>query len=592
MTHLDYFVIVVYFAFFLLLGPIYKSFSKNSSDYFRGGGTMVWWMVGSSAFVMSFSAWTFVGGASRAYETGTYFLLLYFANVIALIFAYFFVAARIRNMRIITPVDGIKRRYGAINEQFFTWLKLPFFLLLGGVGLYVISTFMAAVFNLPVMLLVPIIGVTVTFMAITGGAWSVIASDFVQFLTVIVITVVLAVLALQHPSVGGMSGLIEQMPKEHIDWTSFARPSVLILFSVTLLVNQMIFNNSMEAGAARYVFVKNGKDAKKAVLLQIAGFIILVPIWMIPAIAATILHPDLAQEYAHLNNPTEAAYVAVAITLLPQGLLGLLVCGIFAATMSSMDSGLNRSAGMIVRNFYLPMINPDASEEKQLLLGKILTGVFGIFIICSGMAFSTLENMPIFNLLLLVAASVGLPAAIPLFFGMYVRRTPPWAAWTTTLLGLLFGLGLNILLVHDNLQAIYVFFGATVPLTASELPDVKLGIVTATLAITCTAWYFFSTLFTFRSSKKYKMMVDDFFTDMHTPIDSDKEHAPSRESDDRQYKVMGFICMAYGGFITFFGLVPNSLGGHLSFFFCGGTIFGVGGIICWMGRQVIRSRQE
>jgi SSS family solute:Na+ symporter len=592
MTTIDFIVVIAYFAFVLLLGPIYKSFSKNSSDYFRGGGTMLWWMVGSSAFVMSFSAWTFVGGAARAYETGTYFLLLYFANVVALIFAYFFVAARIRNMRIITPIDGIKRRYGPINEQFFTWLQLPFFLLIAGVGLYVISTFMAAVFHLPLMVLIPIIGVTVTFMAIMGGAWSVIASDFIQFLTVIVITVVLAVLAVQHPSVGGMSGLLEQMPREHIDWTSFARPSVLIFFSITLLINQLIFNNSMQAGAARYVFVKNGNDAKKAVLIQIVGFIILVPIWMIPAIAATILHPDLAQEYAHLNNPTEAAYVAVAITLLPSGLLGLLVCGIFAATMSTMDSGLNRSAGMIVRNFYLPIINSDASEEQQLRVGKAVTGIFGLIIISCGMAFSTLESMPIFNLFLLVGASVGLPAAIPLFLGMYIRRTPPWAAWTTTMLGLLIGLGLNIILEHENLQAIYAFFGATIPLTSNELPDVKLAIVMGTLAIICSAWYFITMLFARRSSADYQKTVDDFFIDMNTPIDERKIHAPSRESDDRQYKVMGSICMAYGGFIALMGLIPNSLSGHVSFFFCGGSIFGIGALLWWVRNQIIRSRQD
>ena len=113
----DYIVIGVYLVFMLSLGPIYKSFSKTSSDFFRGGGGMVWWGGGSSAFMTTFTAWAFTAGAAEAYKTGTLFLVIFICNVLSLIFCYFFVVAKYRQMRIITVMEGVRKRFGKTSEQ-------------------------------------------------------------------------------------------------------------------------------------------------------------------------------------------------------------------------------------------------------------------------------------------------------------------------------------------------------------------------------------------------------------------------------------------------------------------------------------------
>ena len=70
MTPFDYIVITAYFCLLLTVGYLTSKFVTNTSDYFRGGGTMMWWLVGSSAFMVQFSAWTFTGAASSAYSNG------------------------------------------------------------------------------------------------------------------------------------------------------------------------------------------------------------------------------------------------------------------------------------------------------------------------------------------------------------------------------------------------------------------------------------------------------------------------------------------------------------------------------------------
>ncbi|MBP8256350.1 MAG: hypothetical protein KAX37_03425 [Opitutaceae bacterium] len=56
MTPYDYVVLAFYFAYMLAISWVFRRFVTNVSDYFRGGGKAVWWMVGGSAFMMAFSA--------------------------------------------------------------------------------------------------------------------------------------------------------------------------------------------------------------------------------------------------------------------------------------------------------------------------------------------------------------------------------------------------------------------------------------------------------------------------------------------------------------------------------------------------------
>ena len=75
-------------------------------------------------------------------------------------------------------------------------------------------------------------------------------------LIVLSITLVMVFLTLTHPMTGGFQGLIEKLPKEHFNWGLFDRPWVVGFFAVTLLINQLVQNNSMTStGGAKYVFV-------------------------------------------------------------------------------------------------------------------------------------------------------------------------------------------------------------------------------------------------------------------------------------------------------------------------------------------------
>jgi len=187
-TVYDYIIIGFYLVFMLGIGLVFRRMSKNTSDYFRAGGAMPWWLTGASAWIFSFSAWTFTGAAGKVYETGTLVLPVFYAIIVGLGFAMAFTSLRFRRMRVITWMEAVRLRYGAFNEQFYTWIKLPLLLLFAALSLNAIGVFMSAVFNIHMNTMLVMLGVVVTIVAFAGGSWAVLASDFVQAFLIVTIT--------------------------------------------------------------------------------------------------------------------------------------------------------------------------------------------------------------------------------------------------------------------------------------------------------------------------------------------------------------------------------------------------------------------
>ena len=592
MTKYDYIVVGFYLLFMFFLGPIYKNFSKNSSDFFRGGGSMLWWVVGSSAFMTTFTAWAFTGGAAKAYETGTFFLVLFVCNLVALLFCYFFVVAKYRQMRIITVMEGVRKRFGKPSEQILTWLLILTRIFFGGASLYTVAVFMASVFDLPMALLIVILGLTITMMTVFGGSWSATAGDFVQMIVVGITTITVGILTLVK--IGGVGAFLDSIPKQHLDWTQFERPGIIAAFIITLGINQLIQMNSLIEGAARFIFVKNAKDAKKAILMQFAGMLVLSFIWIVPPMAAALWHPDLASEYPKLNNPSEAAYVAMAIDLLPAGLFGLLVCAIFAATVTSLNSQLNIVGGSFVRNIYIQDIRQNASEKEQVLVGRVFMFIYGLFWIILGLGFQQVKGLELFDLSLLMAASLGLPMAAPLFLGIFFKKTPPWTGWSTMLAGFIPAVILGLLFQSDQIvqflwhnpemssEGLIQMLCGKVDLNSREVGDMKIIFTTGVVTAVCCGWFFLTKFFYREDKTEYISQVESFFTDMKTPIYPDEYDTQVNKNESRQYSVLGNLCLVYGIFITLLILIPNEMNGRIIILCCGLIVSMIGMLLRYL----------
>ena len=584
-TVYDYISIAFYFIFVVTVGVVFSRRNKNTSDYFRGGGIMPWWMAGVSAWMASFSAWTFTGAAGKIYSQGFYVLLLYYASLVPLLFLLFFTCYRFRRMRVVTPLEAIRIRYGAATQQFVTWIRLPFLLLFGGVGLNTVGVFMSGAFDVPLPTVIVVLGVMVTFVSLVGGAFGVAASDFVQMFLVVTITLVISALALAQPKIGGFSGLVHHLPAAHLHWGEFARPEFISLWFLALLLNTLFGQNSME-NSAKYLMARSDAHARKMMIFPLAGTLLGPLMWMIPPLVASVVYsPDqIAAIFPNLGkHPEEGAFLLTAHDVLPQGMLGLLIAGIFGATLSNLDASVNQGVGIIVRNFYLPVINPQCSEKKLLIISKCSTALFGVIIIGLGLIISKLRTLPLFDLLNQLGVSLWLPLAIPMCLGLFYKRTPPWSSWTTVLIGLTMSFVMKFCTTPAMFSWIPGLHGLFKP---EEVTQYFLFATVAGVSITCIGWFFFTSLFYESSSPEYKARVDEFFARLKKPVEG-----LTTEQVQENHKVVGAIgllCMVFGSFVLLLMLVPNENFKRLGFLFSGGIVFSVGLLL----RRVARRNQE
>ena len=573
----DHLVIGFYFVFMAVIGWLCRRFIGNTSDYFRGGGKMLWWMAGSSAFMVSFSAWTFTGAASKAYEDGPVIIILYLANAFGFFCNFLFFAARFRQMRLITAMQGVRERFGKGSEQFFTWLQLPLGILYAGIWLNGLSVFIAAAFGFDLVTTIWVTGVVVLLMAVVGGAWAVVAGDFMQMLILMPVTIVAAFLAIAH--VGGWSAFLAKLPSHHFNWTEAARPQLIWLWVIAIFIKQFISTNNMTE-ASRYLNVKDTGQARKAALLGMVLFLIGSPVWFIPPMAASIVHPDLAAIFPQLKNPTEGAFVAIGLTTMPAGMVGLFISGIFAATMSSMDAGLNKNAGFFVKNFYHVVLRPNAHEKEQLFVSKLVTLVMGLLVILAAQTFSSWKNIKLFDLMLQFGGLIALPYSVPLIWGTIIRRAPAWAGWTTVLVGFISSLLATYVLTPSWFAGVMGWAQALNPREVSDW-----GLLSSVLlnTVVCSGWFLGCCWFHRRRGDAEQTRVAQFFKQMETPVDFDREIGQA--NDTEQHRLLGILCLIYGGFVALLVLIPNPPVGRVAMLTCAGMVLIVGALLYRKARR-------
>jgi Na+/proline symporter len=351
------------------------------------------------------------------------------------------------------------------------------------------------------------------------------------------------------------------------------------------------------------------------VLFPLIGTIVGPLLWIVPPMVAAVIHPNgLGNILPMLSHPEEGAFLVTAHDVLPAGMLGLLIAGIFGATLSSLDASVNQGVGILVRNFYLPVINPQCSEKKLLIISKCCTAGFGLVIIKMGLIISQQRTAGLFDFLNQLGVGLWLPLAVPMCLGLFYKRTPPWSGWGTALVGLLTSFAIMFLVkaqavldptsnklviktqiwieshLHLKLPVVSDLVswipGMSAPLKPEEATQTFLIATAFGVIAVSVAWFFFTSLFYEKSAPEYKANVEKFFSEQKRPIED-----LTAEQVKENHKVVGAIgglCMIFGGFVILLMLVPNDGMKRLAFLFSGGCIFGVG----WLLRRISKRHQE
>jgi len=567
----DYIVIAIYFVLILAIGVVFSRMaSKSTSDYFRGGGRMLWWMVGATAFMAQFSAVTFTGAAGKAFADGFAIVAVYIGNTFAFFAGWAFFSHRFRQMRVDTPTEGIKRRFGPENETFFSWSLIAFSFLNAGVWLNALGVFTSAVFDADISITIIAIGTTVLFVSVLSGAWGVVASDFVQTLVVAVVSIACAIVALVM--VDGPVNLIKNFPGGFLIGPNMNYPLILFGTFIFFLPKQIITMMNLH-DSFRWLNAKDSFNARKAALLAMTLMGVGSIIWFIPPWAAATLYPDAPADYAQLGNKAaDAVYLVFAKNAMPIGTVGLLMAGLFAASMSSMDSALNKNAGIFIRSIYEPFLakrNKRKEDKKLLGISRLVSFLSGIGVITAALFFASLKKLSLFELMMSVSTMVQVPMMVPLVVGIVVKKTPKWAPWATITVGFFVSWLVKNVFTAEVCAGL---FGIE-SLTAREIIDMNI-ILTIAGHVFITAGFFWATSLFYKEAKdKNKLETDRFFEDLQRPvIADDKQDAIDKE----QRRKLGGMVMTMSGGILLMAIIPNPIWGRMMFVICSLIIFMIG----------------
>ena len=225
---------------------------------------------------------------------------------------------------------------------------------------------MSGAFDVELPTVIMILGVMVTFVSLVGGAFGVAASDFVQMFLVVTITLVISAFALVQPAGGRFFRADRQTAGSAFSLGRIRAAGIhrAVVFGAAdehyLRAEHDGNVGQIPDGAQRLPRAENddfpaGRHDRRPADVDDSA-----------ACRGGALQPGGMQAiFPNLGkHPEEGAFLVTAHDVLPQGMLGLLIAGIFGATLSNLDASVNQGVGILVRNFYLPVINPQVFGEE------------------------------------------------------------------------------------------------------------------------------------------------------------------------------------------------------------------------------------
>ncbi len=459
----DYVVIAAYMLLMVGIGVYAARFNRDASDYFRGANRIPWLVAGLSSFMSGFSAWTFTGAAGLAYQKGLVAILLYLGNAATFLLGYWVFAVRWRRARISTVMEYLVERFDERTRQAFSWSTVLFQLFTGASMLYGLGLFVASTCNLPLVWTIFASGVVILAYCVIGGLWAVVITDFLQAVILMPFTVIMVAVSLAR--VGGIGGLLRGLPPEMTSLRLTADTGWLYVACWTFMVS---FGYNTSAMAQRYFSVEDERAAKKVALLCFSLFVLGAFIWFVPPLAMRVLYPDLRALWPGLANAHEASYAVASLTLLPNGLVGIMLAAMFSATMSSLSGLFNVHAAVVSKDIYQRLVAPQASERQLLIVGWAAT--FGVGATMTALAMSmAARGQSIFEGMLTFNTIISLAYGPPALLGLVVKKTPSWSGLLSFAVGLVLGcygafvgqwsLVRNVLIILPTSCAIFLLSG-------------------------------------------------------------------------------------------------------------------------------------
>jgi SSS family transporter len=368
---LNYTILALYLLGMVGVGLFFARRQENAEMFFLGGRKLPWIAVAMSMYASLTSAVTYLGLPGTAYSENISLIIVCIMSPIVAPFILLVFYPIYHRMRVTTSYEYIEKRFGSAARKGVAGLFVLARLGWLGTVVYAPAMAMSIVTGIPLWGCICMMGLLATAYTALGGLAAVVWTDVIQF-TILIAGAIWVAASLAHGVDGGVPAILalaKETGRLHIaDWKpdlfAMSGPIVAIFFFFQLMqdygTDQVTVQRLMATGSLR-------KTVKAVAFNACTDFFIIGLLLFIGlGLFAFFQGSELPESIG--GDRTMPYYI---IHYLPKGISGLLITAVFAAAMSSMDSGINSIATVVLNDFA-------EWVENKVKAARILTVVLGV----------------------------------------------------------------------------------------------------------------------------------------------------------------------------------------------------------------------
>ncbi len=374
---LDVVVIIAYLSLMLLIGYCSGKKNETQEDYFLAGRSMPWVPIALSVAATMISANGFIGGPGWAYQSGMYPFMVNVAVPLAIVFALSVTTPVIYRMGVTSVYQYMDKRLGKYSKalaimQFFVNSIIQISSMV-----YIPVLIIQSITGWSFQVLVPIVVVIALAYTMIGGIKAVIWTDSIQMVIVVGAVFLVIGTALKGSGMGLMETLGVAAEAGKLNTLDFSLDITREnTFWATLIGGGMMWIRYFcfdQAQVQRVLTAKSLKSAKNSFV--VSAFVMNI-VYFIMLLVGAILFVFYAGKPFETSNEIMITFI---LHEMPKGVIGLIIAGVFAAAMSSVDSMLNSMTAVFTKDVYEPLFHKE--KEASLKVSMVISAVIGVIMV-------------------------------------------------------------------------------------------------------------------------------------------------------------------------------------------------------------------
>ena len=450
-----YTVLVLYLGIMAFIGWYAGRKTNSLGDFFVLSGKAGVVVSGIAYFSTQFSMGTFLGTPGTIYGVGYAGMAI---SVPGAVFCMILPALLIGRKLItlghkygfLTMADYLTDRYDSKVMSGVLGIMMLFFLIpMMGAQIIGAGVIVHVFTGLPEWVGVVGMGIIVILYCMTGGMQGAMMTDVIQGSLMIATAIVTFVVSIVMG--GGFSNINQTLHSMNEAYLTFpgANGYMPWTYYVSNIVLWSFFTMGQPHLFTKFFAMKDHKTMFKAILLGTAGMFF----------SATLIEWAGVNGIATIQNIEKADQIVPMI--LQRGLnpflASILIAGIVAAGMSTIDGILVTTTGAVTRDIYQKLVNKNATDESVMKLSKVITVIIGILVIC----FGVFQPGSIFEINLFAFSGMAI-FVVPILFGIYWKKATAKGAIAAVVTGVI---SLLLFTLNPSVKALALGFHALFPTT-------------------------------------------------------------------------------------------------------------------------------